>query len=143
MLSRPLFFNFKTKAGFLFALLIMYLAVGLACSQKEERRETAPFPGSDVKEEIRAVIKAHIKEMQACYEEGLKDNPKIYGKLVLQWAINPAGKVDSVKVKSSTLESTGIEDCAMAHLKKWVFPKSPKNEVRDVSFPFIFQAQED
>jgi outer membrane biosynthesis protein TonB len=100
------------------------------------------FSGSIDKEAIRRVVQANIKQIRACYERGLNKDPSLYGKLVIQWTIGAGGVVTAAGIKSSTIESAEVASCAVARLRSWKFPEPPAGEVADVSYPFVFQAQD-
>ncbi len=94
------------------------------------------------KEAIRRVVLANIKQIKACYEKGLNRDPSLYGKITIQWTIGSGGRVLSAGVRNTTMNNSEVEDCAVARLKTWKFPEPPANEVADVSYPFVFQAQD-
>ena len=98
-------------------------------------------PGID-REAIRRVVQENLKQIKACYEKGLNRNPGLYGKIVIRWTIGPGGRVTTAGIKSSTMDSAEVENCAVARLRLWKFPEPPVGELADVSYPFVFQAQE-
>jgi outer membrane biosynthesis protein TonB len=91
------------------------------------------------KEEVGAVIHAHMGEVRYCHEASMLANPKIEGKLMLQFGINPQGIVSTVSVQSTTLPERKLTDCVMTRLKTWRFPR-PKGGIHvTVSYPFLFK----
>ena len=96
------------------------------------------------KEKIRSTVKDHIGEIKKCYEKALDSKPKLMGKFVFQWTIEPSGNVSEAHIKSSSFKSTEteIEKCAIAKFKSWKFPSPPNGEVAIVSYPFSFQGEE-
>jgi outer membrane biosynthesis protein TonB len=91
------------------------------------------------KEEVGAVIHAHMGEVRYCHEASMLANPKVEGKLVLQFGINPKGVVESVSVQSTTLPERKITDCVTNRLRTWQFPR-PKGGIHvSVSYPFLFK----
>lgn len=104
--------------------------------------EDAIFTGSIDKEAIRRVVLANLKQIKACYEKGLNRDPSLYGKIVIQWTIGPGGRVTEARTKSTTMNSSEVENCAVARLRTWKFPEPPAGELADVAYPFVFQAQE-
>ena len=104
--------------------------------------EPSIVSGSIDKEAIRRVVQANLKQIKACYEKGLNREPGLYGKIVIQWTIGPGGKVLEAGIKSTTMNSSDVENCSVARLKTWKFPEPPAGEVAVVSYPFVFQAQE-
>lgn len=91
------------------------------------------------KEEVGIVIHAHMGEVRYCHEASMLSNPKLEGKLVLQFGISPRGVVEVVSVQSTTLPERKLGDCVIARLKTWQFPR-PKGGIHvSVSYPFIFK----
>jgi TonB family protein len=89
------------------------------------------------KEEIQKVINQHIGEIQYCYEKQLRTQPGLAGRVVLEWGVNPQGKVSVVKVAQSSLQSAEATNCMMGKLKTWKFPP-PRGGSVTVVFPFVF-----
>jgi pSer/pThr/pTyr-binding forkhead associated (FHA) protein len=100
------------------------------------------FSGSIDKEAIRRVVQANLRQIRSCYERGLNKEPGLYGKIVIQWTIGAGGNVLEAGIKSSSMQNSEVESCAVARLKSWKFPEPPANEVAVVSYPFVFQAQD-
>ncbi|MGC4113754.1 MAG: AgmX/PglI C-terminal domain-containing protein [Myxococcales bacterium] len=88
---------------------------------------------------IHKEIARHTKQVQGCYEKALPKNPKLAGKLEMQWTILPEGTVGSVRIKSSTLEDASVGTCVLALAKSWHFPES--DEEATIAFPFVFKAR--
>jgi outer membrane biosynthesis protein TonB len=102
----------------------------------------ATFSNGIDKEAIRRVVQENLKQIKACYERGLNHNPGLYGKIVIQWTIGPGGKVLAASIKNTTMDSSEVENCAVSRLRTWKFPEPPAGEEAEVSYPFVFQAQE-
>jgi len=99
------------------------------------------FTGTIDREGIRRVVKANARQIQACYEKALNQDPGLHGKVVLEWEIADRGRVLSARVKSSTLDNNVVEQCMIGHLKTWRFPEPPADQVAVVAFPFVFMSQ--
>lgn len=103
--------------------------------------DEADFIGSIDREAIRRVVLAHIREVRACYESQLNRQPDLEGKIVLQWAIGERGIVSRARVKRSAMQSPPVERCLIARLRTWRFPEPPEGMLAEVSYPFLFAAQ--
>ena len=103
--------------------------------------EGESFVGTIDKEGIRRVVIANKRQIQACYEKALNQEPDLHGKVVLEWDIGAKGKVLGARVKSSTLNSALVEQCMVSHLKSWRFPEPPADQIAVVAFPFVFMSQ--
>ncbi len=89
------------------------------------------------KDLINAVVQRHRAEIRACYDSALQRNPKLSGKVVMSFSIQPNGIVSTVGVKESTIGDTGLESCIGSRIKSWVFPKPEAPVVTEVAaYPF-------
>ncbi len=95
--------------------------------------------GSLTKEEIKRVIDAHENEIQYCYNQALKLDPALKGRLELSWTIYGQGQVKDTKIADNTTGSTSIGNCIMRYLKTWKFPVPAKGSSADVSYPWIIK----
>jgi pSer/pThr/pTyr-binding forkhead associated (FHA) protein len=95
--------------------------------------------GTLSREAIAKVVRKHLKEIQYCYERNLMLNPKLSGKLVMEWTISTSGSVSVVKTKTNTMATPAVAMCVASNIKRWIFPK-PKGGIVVVSYPFIFNS---
>jgi hypothetical protein len=91
------------------------------------------------REAIAAVVRKHLRQIQYCYEKNLMLNPKLAGKLIMEWTITTSGSVSVVKTKSNTMQTPAVAMCVSAKIKGWKFPR-PKGGIVVVSYPFIFNS---
>ncbi|MCA9683955.1 MAG: TonB family protein [Myxococcales bacterium] len=94
----------------------------------------AKIAGSLDKDIIRRIIRAHINEQRACYNAGLVRNPKLAGKVTLDFVITEQGTVTTATVAKSTLGDDAVSNCMAKAIQRWKFPH-PKGTVT-VSYPF-------
>lgn len=104
--------------------------------------EGESFTGTIDKEGIRRVVRANQREIQACYEKALNQDPGLSGKVVLEWEIGDRGRVGKVRVLNSSLGNRSVENCMMSALKRWTFPEPPPDQIAVVAFPFVFMSQQ-
>jgi hypothetical protein len=99
------------------------------------------FDGTIDKEAIRRVIRQNKHELQSCYERALntlEKGRKLEGKVILSWEIIERGQARNVKIKSSTLNNRGVEECIRSRLASWIFPEPPAGLVAEVqAYPFV------
>ena len=95
--------------------------------------------GSLSKEIIRRIIRRHLNQVRYCYQKELQANPRLAGRVVVKFTIDPSGKVVAVKVQSSTLNNKKVEQCVARAVKNWLFPKPTGGGVVVVSYPFNFK----
>jgi hypothetical protein len=93
------------------------------------------------KDAIRQVVRSHLGEVRKCYEDQLKMNPSLSGKLLLRFALSDAGVVSEASVKKSTIPSEAVSSCILDRVKKWTFPAGVKGTVGVVEYPFEFSSK--
>lgn len=89
---------------------------------------------------IAAVVQSNIGQIKHCYERQLIVDPNIFGKIVANWTINKDGLVSVTSVKSTTMNSKPVENCILAKIKGWNFPKPKGGGQVIVSYPFLFKS---
>lgn len=94
------------------------------------------------KEVIRRVIRVHIHEVRRCYEGGLTADPKLNGKVVLRFAIDPSGSVIQSDVVETTLNHQGVETCIAGAVRTWQFPRPAGKGPVVVTYPFVLRPTE-
>jgi len=93
--------------------------------------------GAVEKYTIVGVIVNSYSQMNSCYEQGLKKNPKLTGRMVIKWVIGERGKVIEARVMSSTLD-TAFSRCCVENAKTWIFPKPKPHRKAEVTQHFDF-----
>ena len=85
--------------------------------------------------QVRAVIKAApSKQVQTCYERGLKGNNLLQGTMEVELTIDAAGTVRAVSV-AGTLRDRQVHSCVKRVAKTWKFPRPSGGCVR-INVPF-------
>jgi outer membrane biosynthesis protein TonB len=90
------------------------------------------------KEVIRGVIRVHLDEVKACYEEGL-GRRDMAGRVMVQFTIQGSGSVSSAVVQSTTLNDAAVEKCICGRVMGWRFPKPLGGGIVIVSYPFVLK----
>jgi TonB family protein len=75
--------------------------------------------------------------VQSCYEKQLKKNPKLSGKVKIQFTIQESGRVDEAHVIEDSTGDGAVGECIVENIKRWRFPKPDGGSVT-VAFPFVF-----
>lgn len=94
------------------------------------------------KDEVGSVIYGHMGEVRYCHDSAMLQNPKVEGKLVLRFSIDPRGRVETATSEYSTLPPGPLEECVRTHLLTWTFPKPRGGAHVTVSYPFNFKVLE-
>ncbi|MCB0392657.1 MAG: AgmX/PglI C-terminal domain-containing protein [Bdellovibrionales bacterium] len=90
-------------------------------------------------ESIASVIRRNMGQITFCYEQGLQNDPKLMGRVAVDFTIGSSGQVKIANLSSSTLHSQIVENCILMRLKTWRFP-SPEGGVDvKVSYPFMLR----
>ena len=84
-----------------------------------------------------AVVRRYAAGIQFCYENELKRNPGLRGKLVFSLTVNAAGRVTEVVVVEDALGAGPVSTCALAQIRDWVFPPV-EGGLTTFRAPFVF-----
>ena len=91
------------------------------------------------KKEIAAVIDGRRTAIRYCYEKQLLKNPKMEGRVDLEFRIDPDGRVKQARVVNSDLDSKAVELCILKIVEglRFAAPKGAHNVT--VKYPFVFR----
>jgi hypothetical protein len=89
--------------------------------------------------EVGKVIYEHAAEVKKCYEAGLALSPGLQGRIVVEFAISPQGRVSDARAAEDTTGSTVLPGCLLGKLRSWVFPKPRGGVTVQVKYPFQFR----
>lgn len=100
----------------------------------------ATVRGSLDKDVIRRTIRGHLHEVKSCYETELARDPRLGGRVMVQFTIAATGAVVESVVQSSTLNNPSVESCIVTAVRTWEFPKPLGGGIVNVSYPFVLTA---
>lgn len=101
------------------------------------KEETPEIDGSMDADALRRVIRRKQSGIKACYNNALKRNPKLAGKLILRFEIDESGRVQNSSF-GGTLNSKEVESCVRRRMRSWRFPRT--GEINFVEIPFVLTA---
>ena len=101
------------------------------------RQAKATIKGALDKDIIRRIVRAHINEVRACYNEGLAKDPELAGRVGINFVITATGSVGSSIVRASTIAKPAVGLCIAKAIKKWKFPKPQGGGNVIVDYPFV------
>jgi hypothetical protein len=84
------------------------------------------------------VIRKYRGQLRYCYEQSLKSNPSLHGKVVLGWYVEGESAND-IFVAENTTGDSKFADCLKSKVKRWKFSGVDDGNARQ---PFIFQPQQ-
>jgi TonB family protein len=101
-----------------------------------------PAPGATVrgsldKDVLRRVVREHMNDVKACYEQELPTNPSVGGRIVVQFTIAATGQVVASVLQESTMGNPRVESCVVQSVRRWEFPKPQGDGAVVVSYPFM------
>lgn len=105
------------------------------------RAETPTAVGKLDPEIIRRVVRASFNRFRYCYEKSLVNNPKLEGKVIVQFVIGTDGAVKSANDAQSPISDKNTVQCVVSAFKTLSFPK-PENGIVVVTYPLVFKPGE-
>lgn len=88
---------------------------------------------------VQMALKRRERGIQQCYERALKNNPKLKGKVVLEWGINEQGRVVQIRVVENSVGEPKVADCISDIIARTRFPEATKGIV-PVRKTFVFES---
>ena len=88
-------------------------------------------------ESLLAVVRRYAPGIQFCYENELKKNSGLRGKLVVSLTVLSDGSMADVIVVEDSLGSDAVTGCAVAQMQGWQFP-AIQSGVSTFKAPFVF-----
>jgi outer membrane biosynthesis protein TonB len=82
-------------------------------------------------------VKARFGLIKACYENALKRNPNLKGKITIRFTILETGGLADIEASVNTIGSADVASCIMATMRSWRTPFKPSGPVT-VEYPFVF-----
>ena len=91
---------------------------------------------------VRAVVRAGFDRLIACYEDGLRRDPTLAGRVTVVFVIQPDGTVKDVHARSTTLGDDAAVECILDRFRTLVFPRPPGG-ILTVEYPVSFTPGQD
>jgi outer membrane biosynthesis protein TonB len=99
--------------------------------------EAAEIDSSDIDQgKLGAFVRARQGLIKACYENALKRNPTLKGKVVIRFTILETGGVADVSASQNTLGSPDVAVCIINTIRSWRTQFRPSGPVV-VEYPFL------
>lgn len=102
----------------------------------------AVIMGALDKSVIDAYIQRNLAKIRWCYEKELNKDPKLFGRIVINFIISGTGSVSSSKVNRTTMGNQNVESCVADQIKKIRFPSPKGGGIVIVNYPFVFKHSE-
>jgi TonB family protein len=88
-------------------------------------------------QKLSAFIKARFGLIKACYENALKRNPNLKGKITIRFTILETGGLSDLNIAVNSVGSADVANCIVATMRSWRTQFKPSGPVT-VEFPFVF-----
>jgi hypothetical protein len=101
--------------------------------------EAAEIDSGDVDQgRLGTFVRARMGLVKACYENALKRNPGLRGRISFRFTILETGALADVVTAQNTLGSAEVAACITGTMRSWRMPFRPPAPVT-VEYPFVFQ----
>jgi TonB family protein len=88
-------------------------------------------------ESLLSVVRRYAPGIQFCYDNELKKNPGLRGKIVVAITVLASGEVSEATMVENSLGSKSVADCVLAQIHGWRFPAIPYGTT-SFRAPFVF-----
>jgi hypothetical protein len=102
------------------------------------REGQAQVQGQLAPEVIRRVVRRTFGRLRACYENGLKANPTLDGRITVKFVIAKDGAVATAQDAGSTIKDSAVISCVVGAFKGMAFPAPEGDGVVVVTYPLTF-----
>jgi outer membrane biosynthesis protein TonB len=86
---------------------------------------------------LASFIKARMGLIKACYENALKRNPNLKGKISIRFTILETGGLADLETVANTMGSADVASCILSTMRSWRTQFKPSGPVT-VEYPFVF-----
>jgi hypothetical protein len=99
--------------------------------------ETVVGGGQIPAEIIQRIVRQNFGRFRMCYEDGLRTNPGIGGRVAVKFVIDRQGAVSLASDAGSDLPDQGVIGCVVRGFQNLSFPE-PKGGMVKVTYPIVF-----
>lgn len=85
---------------------------------------------------VRRIVRAHMKEVRACFDAALARDSALSGRISVDFVIRGDGDVKSATIGEGDITDAALGACMTKAVKRWRFPKSRDGGEVKVSYPF-------
>jgi hypothetical protein len=86
---------------------------------------------------VQRVVRQNFGRFRSCYEDGLRRNPSLTGRVTARFVIDRAGAVTMAQNGGSDLPDGAVVSCVLSAFYGLSFP-APDNGIVSVSYPILF-----
>jgi TonB family protein len=118
---------------------------GGAIGEKQIKARPVEFSGDDVggtgefdAKLVTAEVKKRLRAIQICYEQELRRNPALQGKVTVEFTIEQSGTVSKATATANTTNDAAVASCVVDTVKRFRFTPGPEGGSVTYSYPFVF-----
>ncbi len=108
-----------------------------ATSTPTLRQGAAQVTGRLPAEVIQRIVRQNFGRFRLCYENGLKNNPNLEGRVAVKFVIDRSGAVSTTQDGGSTIPDKSVSSCVIRGFGNLSFPQ-PEGGVVTVVYPILF-----
>jgi hypothetical protein len=86
---------------------------------------------------IRKRVRDYLPELEMVYNDAIRRNPELRGKLLIRFRIDPSGKVQMAETAGGDLRDPGFVNTVLENVRRWKFEPTGGRMV-EVLHPFVF-----
>jgi hypothetical protein len=101
------------------------------------RISTPSVSGRIAPEVIQRIVRQSFGRFRLCYENGLRSNPSLQGRVAIRFLIDRSGRVTSAANAGSDLPDNAVVSCVASAFAGMSFPE-PENGIVAVTYPISF-----
>ncbi|MFT3922640.1 MAG: AgmX/PglI C-terminal domain-containing protein [Myxococcales bacterium] len=90
---------------------------------------------------VTAEVKKRLRAIQICYEQQLRRNPGLQGKVTVEFTIEQSGTVSKAVATANTTNDPAVASCVVDTVKRFRFNPGPDGGSVSYSYPFVFAPQ--
>jgi TonB family protein len=87
---------------------------------------------------VTAEVKKRISAIKICYEQQLRRNPGLQGKVTVQFTIEQSGTISKANATENTTNDPAVATCVVDAVKRFRFNPGPEGGSVTYSYPFVF-----
>ena len=88
-------------------------------------------------EVVQRIVRQNFGRFRLCYENGLRNNPNLQGRVSARFVIGRDGNVSTVANGGSDMPDAGVVRCVLGAVNGLSFPQ-PENGIVTVVYPIVF-----
>jgi Ca-activated chloride channel family protein len=101
------------------------------------RQGTTQVNGKLPPEVIQRIVRQNFGRFRLCYENGVKSNPTLAGRVTVKFVIDRSGAVSSSQDAGSDMPDSAVVHCVVRAFNNLSFPQ-PEGGTATVSYPILF-----